>query len=431
MSYSENEKNSIIERFSEINNSQSYKTKLSKVVEIYSENEKKLNSMSHNIDKILVTYSDSSIKNIENILLTIKYFDILIQDQLELIALNQSSDDTSVLDDNEEEEVEEKNEEVVVIKKDYSKDALYAWFTSDYNDDTKTILAWEESFVYNGSVTANIEEIEVEKMVFYLESDNIADFKYSYKEAILYVEWKAIQSIGSSDFKIIDSISWELEFDNTIDFIVPKDEIEFRLALIPHEIWYEKLWNFQSEITVTWAKVTEAKWVISDYDITKTALDDWDEIFQISPILLNISAKTTLNESSSASFNVTIDSWNNTKINSSWDISAQLESLKLLYTDTSSDSEFVIYNANNRSNFVTWVKNGLYLEFDLSSLSDERVISQWQWETFSLRITGNNDATVSLTLLRDSITYSIIWIEDSSIINANILNDIDLWTRSY
>jgi hypothetical protein len=37
-------------------------------------------------------------------------------------------------------------------------------------------------------MVANIEEIDIEKLVFDISSTDLSNFKYSFKEAILYVE---------------------------------------------------------------------------------------------------------------------------------------------------------------------------------------------------------------------------------------------------
>ena len=155
----------------------------------YKNNELKAKKIKSNISKVLNKYNDSNHNDIQLVLLILKYLDIQFENIVD--SYNNQDDMESPNEDNTQDtttENDNKQDESENIE--YSKEALYPWFSIFYEDDTpKTILAGKESFIYNGWLVANIEEIEVEKMEFTLQASDLSDFKYSFKEAILYVEW--------------------------------------------------------------------------------------------------------------------------------------------------------------------------------------------------------------------------------------------------
>ncbi len=427
--YSQWEINSITQEIQELPKWEKYIQTLDLFSKKYENNLNRAKQIKSNITKVLSKYSDSTHRDAQLVLLILKYLDIKfldIIDSFDLIDNNGSTNQDDSLEDNSW-EIEEDKEDII-----YTKEALYPWFSTNYEDDTtKTILAGKESFIYNGSLVANIEEIEVEKMEFTFESSDLSNFKYGFKEAILYVEWHKAQTITSNKFTLTNLSQGILEFDSIQGVFLPKEEVEFRLALVPQEIWYEKLGKYIPEITVSQVKVTQWKWVISGADISMKTLSEWSEKFQISPVILNISVENSLLESSRATINISADWWKNTQNSSSRELKAKLESIKLIYRETYWDAIFKIYNSDNSDNGVVWIKNGWYLEFDLSWLWNDWFISSWSNESYDIQISAKNDSTISLDIVNQGVIYSVEWITNANNINANLLQSINLWSRKY
>ncbi len=430
--YSQSEINSITQEIQELPKWEKYIQTLDVFSKKYEDNLNRAKQIQSNITKVLSKYSDSTHRDAELVLLILRYLDIKfldIIDSFDSIDDNDWTNQEDTTEDNswESEDNQEDKDQII-----YTKDALYSWFSSSYKDDApKTILAGKETFVYNGSLVANIEEIEVEKMEFTLESTDLSNFKYGFKEAILYVEWHKAQVITSNKFSLTNSTQWILEFDSIDGVFVPKEEIEFRLALVPQEIGYEKLGKYIPEITVSQVKVTQWKWVISGAEISMNTLSEWSEKFEISPVILNVSVENSLVDSSRATINISADWWKNTQNSSSRELKAKLESIKLIYRETYWDAIFKIYNSDNSSNSVVWIKNGWYLEFDLTWLWNDRFISSWSNESFDIQISAQNDSTISLDIINQGLIYSVEWVDNVNNINANLLESINLWSRKY
>lgn len=397
----------------------------------YENNELKAKKIKSNISKVLNKYNDSNHNDIQLVLLILKYLDIQFENIVDSYD-NQDDMESPNEDNTQDTTTENDNKQDESENIEYSKEALYPWFSTFYEDDTpKTILAGKESFIYNGWLVANIEEIEVEKMEFTLQASDLSDFKYSFKEAILYVEWHKAQTITSNRFSLTNSTQWILEFDSIDGVFVPKEEIEFRLALVPQEIWYEKLGKFIPEITVSKASVTQWKWVISGANITMKTLSDGAEKFQISPVVLSVGVVDSLNNSSRASFNIQIDAGKNTQKTSASELKARIDTIKIMYLESYGSATFKLYNSDNRSNGVIGVKNGWFLEFDLSWIWTDRYVSKWSWETFDIQVSAPIDSNISLDLINQWIIYSVEWLDNANNININLLDSISLGNRKY
>lgn len=427
--YSQWEVNFITQEIQELPKWEKYIQTLDLFSEKYENNLNRATQIKSNITRVLDKYKDSNHKDIELVILILKYLDIKFQSIIDSFDSIDDNDWTNQEDTTEDNswEIEEDKEDII-----YTKEALYPWFSTNYEDDTpKTILAGKESFIYNGSLVANIEEIEVEKMEFTFEGSDLSNFKYGFKEAILYVEWYKAQTITSNKFTLTNLSQGILEFDSIQGVFLPKEEIEFRLALVPQEIWYEKLGKYIPEITVSQVKVTQWKWVISGADISMKTLSEWSEKFQISPVILNVSVENSLKDSSRATINISADWWKNTQNSSSRELKAKLESIKLIYRETYWDATFKIYNSDNSSNSVVWIKNGWYLEFDLSGLWNDWFVSSGSNESYDIQISAQNDSTISLDIVNKGIIYSVEWVDNANNLNANLLQSINLWFRKY
>lgn len=348
---------------------------------------------------------------------------------LNSFLLNIEELENKAIEDNNVENVDlEKN--VITEYKSYKKEDLYDWFSNNYNDEAKSIKTWIESFIYNWSVIANIEELNVNELKFTLGSSDLSNFKYSFKEISLYIEWKKIKTINSNKFTLLSSTTWEILFDNLEWFIIPKENIEFRLSIIPEYIWYEKIWKFTPDITISKTTFLDVEWIISNNKVTWNMVLDSDiEKFQITPILLELKSLNNLNDSLYPEFNLSWEFWWDSDINSNWWIKAEIKKLRFLLFESNWNAVYKLVNKSDSSNYVIWNITDRILEFDLSTLSD-RFISKWKWEDFVIYISDNTGVTVSLELLRDWVEYSIDWI---SLDTIKLYNEkwLSFWSRSY
>ena len=429
--YTSSDKIIITQNLLKINKWGKYKRALDKLAFKYAKNEKVLKSIETSLPQSIKSYKKLNTRKSKQIVAILEYFDVIVSEKL-LILINEQIEKDKIKDKETNNNNSEENTNTETKPKDYTKKGLYPGFTVKFDDDKlRTILAGEESYVYDGSMVANIEEIDIESLHFDINSNDLSNFKYSFKEAVLYVEWKEIKRIRSNDFDLESPLTGTLEFDDLKWFIIPKEQITFRLAIVPETIGYEKLWKFQPVITVNKATVKKAKGIISDNYIWTTVLNDGSESFQISPVKLNVAVDSDLNDTSRAGIKISANMGKNTQVNSPSDLKAQIDSLKFMYRDTYGTSTFKLFHSSDSSNFITGVKNGSYLEFDLSSLTNNRNISNGSYEVFNLQVIGWVNSTVSLDLVRDWIIYSVPWISNANNINANLLNSVSFGTRTY
>lgn len=408
-----------------IKNGDKYKTKIENMV-------KKLNTDITKLELVL-----SSLKNIDNKVTKLKewknkitlvaildYFIYAVQTEINNINTQ------GLIEKIEEEKidtVDEINKEII-----YTKDELYEWFTSNYNDNEKTILAWVETFVYNASVVAGIEEIEAKEVIFTLESTDLSNLKSVIQEAGLYVEGKKIETINTGDIKIISPTQAELRFRNLNGFFIPKQQIEFRLSITPQNIWFEKVWVFQALINITKVEFSETEGLVSQKPVNSIVFNDNDgiETFQISPVLFSASVVDSLKDGLYAKLNLQIDNWRNTQQSKNSEVRAELDRLDFYLSESNGAATYEIVNSDDSSQRVTGTKSGNVLSFDMTTLSDNN-ISKWKWENFHIYITDNTDVTVFLELSREWIIYSVPWITWVTNINAYLEKNIELGSRTY
>lgn len=427
--YTSSDKIIITQNLLEIKKWGKYKRSLDKLAKKYEKNEKVLTHITKTVPNSINSYKKLNTRKSKQIVAILEYFNLIASEKLSILINEKINQDKDI---NTDKDSNNSTETSTTKPKEYTKKSLYPGFNSSFDDDKlRTILAGEESVVYNASMVANIEEIDIEKLVFDISSTDLSNFKYSFKEAILYVEWKEIKRIRSNDFDLESPSTGVLEFDNLNGFIIPKEQIEFRLAIIPETIGYEKLWKFQPVITVEKATVKKAKWLISDNYVWTTVLNEGSESFQIAPAKLNVAIESDLSTTSRAGIKINADMWKNTQINSPSDLKAEINSLKFMYRDTYGTSTFKLYHSSDSSVAINAVKNGSYLEFDLRPLAEKRNIWDGGNELFYLQVVWWTNSTVSLDLLREGIIYSVPWVANANNINANLLNSLSFWTRTY
>lgn len=376
-----------------------------------------LNVISKKIDNL----KNSQNKN--NLSIIINYF--LYKTNISINLLN----DLNEVSNNIDKDIDESLEEVKKIS--YVKSDLYDWFTDVYNDKTKTILAWKESYVYNWSVVAGIEEIDVKEIIFKIETSDTSNIKRSIQEASLYVEWRKLETVNANSIKIVSSTEAELIIKDIRGFYIPKEQIEYRLSIIPQLIWFEKVWEFQPLINLTEVNFSHVEWLISNKRISPIIFDDvkWIESFQISPSFISSNVVNSLNNSYFPRINISSIFDKNTRQNN-WELKSSLDKLIFYISESNWSWIYEIANSDDTSNRVLWNKVWNTLEFDMSLLN-KNIISKGNGEDYTIYISNNNDITVFLELKRDGIIYSVDWVSWANNINAYLKNSVNLWSRSY
>lgn len=343
--------------------------------------------------------------------------DILLEEESQIKQEENTQDD--IIKETDKEEVEK---------------WVYPGFSDTYNDEIKTILAWTETYIYAWGVWALYEKADAWKVIFYISWNNISDLQYSIEKSYLYVEGLIVKTAFPSDINIINSTKASITFDNIENFIIPDDKnIDFRLSIKTNTIWYQKVWKSMKDLIVSDVDFDDVTWLTSDQEINSINISDFSaENFTISPAILTASAINTLDTSYQVKLNINSDLWSNTKETSNSSPSVELNTLNLsvLWNDASS-ATYDLYNSSDSSDMISWVYNSWVVEFDLSSLSsNHKTIWEWTWEDYYIKISWI-DTWIFMELLRDWIIYNVLWISNSSDININLKNSINLGYRDF
>lgn len=399
-----------------IKNWEKYKITINRYVNTVSDKQKlellidKLNNL--DISKIKNSHKKNDLKVI------IEYFKYVLTNKLEEINLDSVTENNSNVN----------NDTQLMDYNNLSKSDLYPWFSLDYNDSKKSILAGEKSFVFDAWVVAMIEPVEVEKIEFIFETSDTTNLKYWLWNLTLFVEWQQIWIAKSNNIKVLNSTQAKVIFNSLENFIVPKQQIELRLMIEPVSIWYEKNGKYIPEITIKSVEITQATWLISNKATDRVILNEKSEYFQILPVWIKVDMIKNLRNDSIIEFSINTDTWINTNTTSANDLKTSIKSLSFLYRDTSWNSEFYIYNSRKSSLKVKWVKNWDYLYFDTQSL--ENVLS-WNWSNkFSIQIVNWVNTLVWLELLNDwiEVWFDIPWYGDTK---YYLQESLDFGTKAY
>lgn len=383
----------------------------------------KLQSRITTVKQKLDSWKYSLNKYKEQVKAIIAYFDITVNLALQDIYNEEIKEEEEL----EEEVIEEEIEEEV-------EDIIYPGFSSVYNDKTKTILAWKQNYVYAWGVLAFYEEADVSKVVFFIEWTNMSDFNQAIAEAYLFVEWSLLETAAYADIKILSSTRASISFDNINNFIIPKtNTIDFRLALKPSSIWYEKIWKTMKDLRVLSVKFDEVSWVTTGDSFVKMKVDSFSsERFSIVSGLLNVTKIEWLDTANIIELSMQWDFWDNS--DDSWYSAPYigLDKLKVsVWGNNSENALYTMYNKNDSSDAVTWVYGSWTVLFDLSTLQVwNKSIAKGANPKYWIKITWTN-ISAWMEILRDWITYDIIWNQNSNNINLNLKNSINLWQRNF
>lgn len=420
------EKENFSKQISEINNGAKYKKIIDSVLNLRKDNIWYIETLIERTDIIVWKYisKDLDQKNTE-LLIVVQYI------RGRAYGLKNTYEEKIW----EEEWQKEKNLEILEQEKQDALDekekqeVIFPWFSDDYSDKPKTILAWVETFVYNGSLVASIEEIEVEELEFILETSDTSNIKQSIKSAWFYYRGLLLSSSNSSDITIISGTKAKITFSNIDDLIIPKKQQEFRLSITPELFGYEKIWKFVAEITVTSVYITKASWVTSGWNIIGITLQNNQELFQIAPAVLEVSILKNLQDHFIAEINIKADFNKNSADNNS-ELKASIQKIQFLYQDNGVATEFRLYNSGDSLDYVVGTKNASILEFNLSWFQNN-IVSEWRGEDYRIRVMSNQDTTVSLNLIQTGVSYDVMWLENVNNLNINMKQSISLGSRKY
>lgn len=329
---------------------------------------------------------------------------------------------------------EANKKEEVLVEEEIVKQIIFPGFSENYNDDKKTILTWEEFYVYAGWVGALHEKADVSGLKFYITWNNILDLKYAIENAYLYVEGVLLKTASYSDIEILTTTKASITFDNIEDFILPSDkQIDFRLAVKSNTIWYEKIWKTMKDLIVSEIDFYDVVWVTSGNSIVRVEISRFSsEEFSISPATLSVEVLKDFNSSYNAELNIKWDFWQNTIDASNKTPVIELDKLKVsVWWSDASTATYSLYNTGNSSDSITWVYNSGVVEFDLSSLwINNKTVWDWSWKKYTIRVSWVT-TWIWMDLLKNGITYNIIGISNSNNININLENSINLGYRDF
>lgn len=420
----ENDISESAERLSIITNWSKYIKAIDSLLEKKKENEIFLNLLTNkltSLEKKLKYRTDVRSKKLKLIL---NY--LTLKTSYTLAALK--SEQAIIIKDNEITE-----DEKIIEEKEMT---VYPGFSDSYNEEEKTLLAWEEVFIYKQSFSSLYEASDVGKVIFYISGpEDLTDIKSSIETATLYLEWSVIDSVWSSKLDIISSTQAKITFDNLNDFIITQNIRQARLKIKTAPIGREKAGKTIKDIYVSKVWFDDVKGISSGNDIAMyTVTEPW-ELFSIVPGVLEVKVEQNLSSNIPelnirAMFgNNTIENWNNSP-------TIELEKLRLstLWSSWDADVVYSIYNSESSSNRVVWVMSGDVLEFNMSALlqTNRTLSNSTRGEDYKIVIAGTTSSTViTLNLVKSWIDYTILWITWSEDLHINMEDELDLWSKSY
>lgn len=326
-------------------------------------------------------------------------------------------------------------EKIIIVNNNYYKAITYPGFSDSYSEYDKTILAWDEVFVYKQSYSSLYEASEVWKVIFYITWPDVNDIKDSIVSASLYLEWSMIDTVSSSKIDIMSTTKAKITFDNLDDFIITQNIRQARLKIKTSNIGYQKIGKTIKDLFVSKVWFDDIKWLsswrkLNEYDISEI----W-ELFSIVPWILDIRVEKNLS-SNIPELNIKAMFYGNSIEGSNNSPTIELSKLRLSTLWSTGDAWVVysIYNTDSSWNRIIWVASGSIVEFDMSSLlkTNKTLSSSSRWEDYKIIITGTNTNTIiTLNLIKSWIYYNIVWISYSNDIQINLERELSIGSRDY
>ena len=401
----------------------SYKASIDKLIEKYKNSESVLNKLSarlEKIDKLLKNRNDDKSMQLKILL---KYLSLKVE-----LSLEEITPDIIIKD--KEKEVDNN------IDNSWIEDwTSYPWFKEDYIEKDRTILAWDEVFVYKQSLSSLYEASEVWKVIFYITGSDVNWIDETISSASLFLEWKEVGNVSSSKIDITGATSAKITFDNLEDFILTQNIRQMRLKINTSNIWFQKIGKTIKGLQVTKVWFDDIKWLASGRNLdTYSVTEPWEK-FSIVPWMLGVRVDKDLS-SWIPEINLTGLFWNNTLDSSNSSSVIELKKLKLsiLWSSSLWATTFSVYNKDNSWDKVTWVISWNEVEFNMSLLLDANkfVSNSTRWEDYKILINWTNSNTLlNLSILKDWLEYDVQWISNSNDLNINLEKEIHIWTKNY
>lgn len=289
---------------------------------------------------------------------------------------------------------------------------LFQWFWEYYNDQDKNILAWTEVEIYSADINVRLEEIDVWQVFVYIKTLNPEWLKNSIEEAKLYLEWSLLDISSWWKIDVISSSQIKIEFNNLNDFILTRNQREYRISIKTHTIWEDNLWEIVEEFYVNRVWFDEIKWLTTWDNLNNIWFNSNWANNTIIPVELNITQDEIISIDR-VGFNISWNYWDN--FLKSFSQNRSLEIQKLIFRPFgSSNLEEYTYrfvNVDNISQEVIWTFNNWFLEFNLSWLSSwlRTINDSTKWEDFEVYITHpTRSDTINLNLQRDWISFELL-----------------------
>jgi len=410
-------------KLSQLKKWEKYITAIDMLIEKKKENKIFLNKLTQRLSFLDTKLQLKTDSRSEDLKILLNY--LILKTSFALIAL-EKADEVIISDD----EIQE-NEEIIEEKKSIT----YPGFSDTYNEYDKTILWWEEAYVYKQSFTSLYEATEVWKVIFYITWPGISNFSESIEKASLYIEWSNIDTVSSSKIDIISSTQAKITFDNLDNFVITQNIRQVRLKVTSSTIGYQQVWKTLKDMYITKVWFDDIIWLSSGNNVNSyTVTKPW-ELFSIVPGALDLTVEKNLS-SNIPEINIKGLFWNNLNEGSYSSPVIELSKLKFLTlgSDNHAGTIYKLSNKDSSSDYIIWVETNGILEFDFSAMSssNKTINNSSRWEDYRIFIDGTNpDTTLILDLLKSWIIYDVIGVDWSDNINLNLSSDLSLGSKNY
>ncbi len=407
-----------------------YVNRIDSITNRYKGNERVLNLLSSRLSEIEKVLDWKTWSKYDDLRILIAYFALQVDTQLDNLRQLKEEDIKEEIEDNKDTIIDSE-----VDNKPVKSDHIFPWFTDVYYEEKKTLLAWDDDYVYKQSVSALYEEQEIWKVIFYIGGPDVSNIKNAIDKAELYLEWSIIDTVSSSKVDILSPTKAKITFDNLEDFIITQNIRQLRLNIKTSNIWYEKVWKTIKDLYVLNVWFTDIKWLSSWSEIPDFSVNETGEEFTIAPAVISVTLKRDL-VSWSPELNIRWFMWNNSIdwSNNSPNILLKKLILNKLWSSNDSWVVYKIYNTDNSSDNIVWTVNWNNIEFDLSTLlyTNKRITNSTRWEDYRIVISWTNpDTTLNLSIEKDGVIYDVEWVSWATNININASSYLDIWSKSY
>ncbi len=293
------------------------------------------------------------------------------------------------------------------------------------NKDPKTILAGTSSKVFSVDVQASNENVDVEEVVFTVDSD----LRNAVTTATLYLDDTAIATNINADIT-----ATTITFKNLTNLIIPQSTKELRLELNTANIGFEKVGATTVGANVTAIAFNTVEGVDSGKPVTVTPPVVASQDFAIVPVKLNVSNTQSIGASTAeAKFTITAMKGNNTSTTSNADPIIDVQSLVFSTVWSSYAGTYQLYEEGSSIAVATATAVSGSLTFNnaaINSTNGAWVISTSR--TYTIVPNGTTaGTTVSIKVAKTGVTYDVTNVAGSNGLSINEANEVNLGSKTY